>query len=406
MLGFAVRPASRDALSPPLVMRVLYLTDSLSDLDGVGRYAVRLIAACEALQPGLEVEVLLARKHRPTSASVPAHWRVRVALPPDYFYYLGRARSAAEHAVGVARALPAARRADIVHAIKDYPHNRIALAAARLAGKPCIATGHGTYTVQPLLAQRHRKTALATYAGFARMIAVSQFTRGRVLELLAGAPPPPEHVVVIPNAVRAEAYAESRDLGARPWHAWRYTLAMGETKERKGHHLSLAAWCRIAAARPDLHHVVVGKLTGDDYEKSLHAIVAAAGMQERVHFLGNVDEFEKIDLLQRAQLFLHTPVTAADGGFEGFGIVYLEAAASGTAAVGTLGCGAEDAIVDGVTGRLVAQNVDAVSSVVAELLDDEALRRKLGSGARAHAQSNTWERNARRVLELYREVLV
>ena len=64
-------------------MRVLFLTDSLSDLDGVGRYAMRLIAAMEAQTPGMEVHVLRSHKHRPTSSQVPAHWRVEGALPPD-----------------------------------------------------------------------------------------------------------------------------------------------------------------------------------------------------------------------------------------------------------------------------------------------------------------------------------
>lgn len=386
-------------------MRVLFLTDSLSDLDGVGRYAVRLITTLERVCPDLEVEVLLGRKHRPTSAEVPGHWRVSVSLPPDYFFYMSPARYAVSHGLALARGLRPALRADLVHAIKDFPHNRIALHLARLARVPCIATGHGTYTVQPLRSVRHRRSALATYAGFARLIAVSNYTRERLLELLDGAPPPPEHVVLIPNAVRAEHYAEPRALGPRPWHAWRYTLAMGETKERKGHHLSLAAWCRVAATRPDLHHVVVGRRSGDAYEQSLHRLVAGAGLEGRVHFVGNVEEDEKIDLLQRAELFVHTPVTAADGGFEGFGLVYLEAGAAGTASLGTLGCGAEDALIDGVTGRLVAPEVEAVAGALAELVDDVGLRRRMALAAQAHARASTWEDNARRVLELYREVL-
>ena len=66
----------------------LFLTDSLSRPRRRRALRVRLIAALERLEPGLEVEVLLARKHRPTSADVPAHWRVDVALPPDYFFYM------------------------------------------------------------------------------------------------------------------------------------------------------------------------------------------------------------------------------------------------------------------------------------------------------------------------------
>ena len=73
-------------------MRVLYLTDSLSDLDGVGRYGVRLIEALEREDDGFGAEILLARKHRPTSPSVPDRWKCSVALPPDYFFYMSPAR--------------------------------------------------------------------------------------------------------------------------------------------------------------------------------------------------------------------------------------------------------------------------------------------------------------------------
>ena len=120
-------------------MRVLYLTDSLSDLDGVGRYAVRLIHALEELSPALEVEVLLARKHRPTSSAVPSRWKVSVALPPDYFFYMPAARFWANAALAIPRIRAAARRADLVHAVKDYPHSWAGLVGARLAGKPIVS---------------------------------------------------------------------------------------------------------------------------------------------------------------------------------------------------------------------------------------------------------------------------
>ncbi len=387
-------------------MKVLFLTDSLSDLDGVGRYAMRLIAAMEtesASTDPLEVEVLLARKHRPTSAQVPAHWKVRVALPPDYFFYMSPLRFWVWLGLGVARSLGAARRADVVHAIKDYPHSLVALRAARLAGKPCVATAHGTYTIQPLVTPRHAARARRTYAGFARMISVSRYTRGRLLELLGAEAG--ERVEVIPNAVSAEHYVAARDIGKKPWHGQRFTLGIGEIKERKGHHLALAAWCRVAAGQPDLQHYIVGKGTGDPYEAELRGLAQAAGMAERVHFLGNIDEDDKIDLLQRAEVFVHTPVTASDGGFEGFGIVYLEASAAGTCVLGTLECGAEDAIVDGVTGRLAAPDVDAVEAALGELLADEALRARMGRAGRAHAQDSPWAENARKVLAIYRQVL-
>lgn len=385
-------------------MRVLYLTDSLSDLDGVGRYAVQLIRALEVLEPGLGVHVLLARKHRPTAREVPAHWKVEVALPPDYFFHMSKLRFWANALPAIARATRAARGCDLVHAIKDYPHNWVGLRAAELAKKPCIATAHGTYSVQPLLDPRHSARARSCYQRFAQVIAVSSHTAQRLQQQLSNSELSRQRLKVIPNAVDAEQFSARRSLGPRPWHAHPFTLAIGELKERKGHHLSLAAFCEVARARPELHHYIVGKRSGDAYEAGLLELVKRHDLGARVHLLGNISENEKIDLLQRARVLVHTPVMSSDGGFEGFGIVYLEAAACGVPVIGTRGSGAEDAVRDNVNGLLVEPQVEAVAEALERLLTDEVLRAHLGFEGRALARRATWSENARAVLELYRSV--
>ena len=384
-------------------MRVLYLTDSLSDLDGVGRYTVRLLTAIEKESPDLAFEILLARKHRPTSADVPARWKVSVALPPDYFLRMKTPVFWASLLGASLRVARAARGADLVHAIKDYPHSLAGLVGARLARVPCVATAHGTYSVQPLFLPRHRRLLRWTYRHLAALIAVSGHTRDRLAGILGkdGLPA----VRVIPNAVEAAAFGGPHAVGPRPWHGQSFTLSIGELKERKGHHLSLQAFSRAAARHPELHHYVVGKGSADAYEARLRETARAAGLDERVHFLGNVSEAEKVDLLQRARVFLLTPVTAADGGFEGFGLVYLEAAACGVPSIGTRGSGAEDAIVDGETGLLVEPAVDAVDRAIERLLSDAAFARRLGENARRRARASSWEENARDVVALYRSVL-
>lgn len=387
-------------------MRVLFLTDSLSELDGVGRYCVHLIEALEKLEPALEVEILLARKHRPTSSAVPARWRVRVALPPDYFFHMSPLKFWPSFASAAWSIFRAARRADLVHAIKDYPHNFAGAFAARAAGVPAVATAHGTYSVQPLLDPRHARRARWTYRKLDALISVSRYTAGRLEQLLGADDRPRLGLEVIPNSVPAEQFSQAREFKApKPWHGLQYTLGIGELKQRKGHHLALAGWLRAAADFPALHHFIVGRHSDESYRRQLVEMVERAGMLSRVHFLGNVDEDEKVDLLQRAQLFLHTPVTAEGGGFEGFGIVYLEAAAAGIPSIGTLDCGAEDAIVDGQSGCLVAQDPAAVEAALRAILGDPTRRARMGESAREHAGRTTWEENARRVLALYRRAL-
>ncbi|MCZ6598264.1 MAG: glycosyltransferase, partial [Planctomycetota bacterium] len=184
-----------------------------------------------------------------------------------------------------------------------------------------------------------------------------------------------------------------------------YTLTVAELKERKGHHLGLAGWMRVAREMPELHHYVVGRMADHDYVRSLMIPIEEVGLADRVHFLGTVDEDEKIDLLQHATVFLHTPIVGSDGGFEGFGIVYLEAAACGRPAVGTLHCGAEDAIADGETGFLVEHDPGAVADALRRLLGDEALRERMGRAGRRRAEKMDWDGNAEEVLALYREAL-
>jgi glycosyltransferase involved in cell wall biosynthesis len=71
---------------------------------------------------------------------------------------------------------------------------------------------------------------------------------------------------------------------------------------------------------------------------------------------------------------------------EGFGQVVIEAAACGVPTVATLIYGITDAVEDGKTGRLFAAgDVSALTSSLSGLIDDGALRRRMGEAARVRA---------------------
>jgi phosphatidylinositol alpha-1,6-mannosyltransferase len=79
---------------------------------------------------------------------------------------------------------------------------------------------------------------------------------------------------------------------------------------------------------------------------------------------------------------------------EGFGIVYLEAAASGVPAIAGRSGGSHEAVVDGVTGHVVDPlDVTGVMQVLERLLVDDAARARMGAAAREWAASEcTYER--------------
>ncbi len=74
---------------------------------------------------------------------------------------------------------------------------------------------------------------------------------------------------------------------------------------------------------------------------------------------------------------------------EGFGIVFLEAAAAGVPSVAGDSGGAAEAVVDGETGLVVRRPEDAgeLASAIGRLLDDPELARRQGAAARRRAET-------------------
>ena len=92
--------------------------------------------------------------------------------------------------------------------------------------------------------------------------------------------------------------------------------------------------------------------------------------------------------------------------FEGTPLTLMEAMRSGLPIVTTDACGMRDVIVNGSNGLLVpVRSPEAIASAVNRLAQDEKLREKLGSAARADAlEKYTWKESANRVWNAYRSL--
>lgn len=154
---------------------------------------------------------------------------------------------------------------------------------------------------------------------------------------------------------------------------------------RKGFDTAIAAVARMARARPNLELVIAG--AGRD-EGRLARLARDRGAP--VRFLGRVS-FEDLPLLYGcADVFTMLCRNRWLGlEQEGFGIVFLEAAACGVPQVAGASGGAAEAVDDGVTGIVVddPDNVDEVVKAFEHLLDDDAARRSMGAAARVRAEA-------------------
>jgi phosphatidylinositol alpha-1,6-mannosyltransferase len=111
------------------------------------------------------------------------------------------------------------------------------------------------------------------------------------------------------------------------------------------------------------------------------------GIAPRVRFLGRVPDDESFPELYACADVFAMPCRDRWGGLEaeGFGIVFLEAAAAGIPSVAGRSGGSHEAVVDGETGFVVDGRALDVRGALEALLADDDLRARMGAAARARA---------------------
>ncbi|MBN94177.1 MAG: hypothetical protein CL928_08900 [Deltaproteobacteria bacterium] len=157
-------------------------------------------------------------------------------------------------------------------------------------------------------------------------------------------------------------------------------LTVGRLVRRKGHDVTLRALALLADRCPALLYEVVGD--GPDRAR-LERLALELGISERVRFRGYVPTSALDRAYRAADLFVMVP-RQEGGDTEGYGLVYLEAGARGLPVIGSRSAGAAEAVKPGVTGLRVDDptSPSSVASVLDQLVQDSALRFRLGEGGR------------------------
>ena len=163
----------------------------------------------------------------------------------------------------------------------------------------------------------------------------------------------------------------------------------------KGLDVLLRAMPLVRTRAPHARLVVVG----DGPRRGAYEHLAqAVGAARYVSFLGALPDPQRDAVLESADVFAMPSRLPSDGGGEGFGIVYLEAAAHGVPAVAGAVAGALDAVVDGETGVLVDPTDHvAVADAISGLLSDRSRAAALGRAGAEHAREHAWPLVCRRV---------
>lgn len=160
-------------------------------------------------------------------------------------------------------------------------------------------------------------------------------------------------------------------------------LYVGRLKRYKGVDTALRAFAAASRETPGLAFEIAGQ--GDDQPR-LERLAAALGLGATVRFRGFVPEALKRDMLRRAWAVVFPSPK------EGWGISNVEAAACGTPALASDSPGLRESVRHGVTGYLVPHgDVRALADRMRELAGDPQLVERLGRGARAFAETLSWD---------------
>lgn len=210
-----------------------------------------------------------------------------------------------------------------------------------------------------------------------------------------------EKCVLIPFGIDVARFHPTEELRARAealrarWGS-PLILFVGRLVYYKGVEHAIAAMMRTPARL-----LIIGR---GPRERRLRRRVRALGLEDRVIFLGEIAH-DQLPAYYQACEFLVLPSTCES---ETFGIVQLEAMASGKPVISTrLPTGVSWVNRHGVTGLLVPPaDAEALADAMNRLLEDDALRRRMGEAARRYAHARfTRQRMARRILSLYEDVL-
>lgn len=175
-------------------------------------------------------------------------------------------------------------------------------------------------------------------------------------------------------------------------------LTLGRVVERKGHDIVLKALPEILQHVPDVVYVIAG--VGPDLGR-LGKLVEELKIERAVRFVGEISDEERSAYFVVCDLFV-MPSRQIGPDVEGFGIVFLEAAAFGKPSIGGRSGGQGEAILDGQTGALVdPTDIPAFARTAVQLLRDDSLRTELGKNAQARVLYEfKWEKQVEEFINL------
>ncbi|MFA5995435.1 MAG: glycosyltransferase family 4 protein [Patescibacteria group bacterium] len=222
------------------------------------------------------------------------------------------------------------------------------------------------------------------------IITVSNYTKQEIVKLVSNVNQ--EKIVIISPAPTVTPESISNNRAILPVDLpGCYILSVGRLVERKGFDLVIQALAKLSIKHNNVHYVIAG------------SGIETYQVNERVHVYSGLSN-EQIALLYQQCAFLVMPARRlANGDFEGFGTVVLEAALFGKPCIGGEG-GMSAAIIHNKTGVILQPvTVNTLANQLQNWLDNPVLVQQLGVQAQQRAKLITWEDNVNKLESVWQK---
>lgn len=302
-----------------------------------------------------------------------------------WFYYLGMRKTV--------QLLLAKDKVDIVHAHTALPDGQAAVLVKKNFGIPFIVTIHGDDLYNTINQSYKRKLAIErVFKESSKIVVVGSSLRKIILNKFKKIDE--KNILVINNGVDLNKF----NSPARPFPNRNKfkLLSVGSLIERKGHILVLEVLGELSGKLSVEYNIV-----GDGPERTrLEQLVKEKGLSKIVKFHGSRPPNKIPKFMKESDLFV---LPSWD---EGFGVVYLEAMASGLPVIGCKGQGIEDVIQDGKNGFLAKpRDSNSLLEICEKAISNQILYERISKAAIKTASNYTWHKNAQETLKIYNQIL-
>lgn len=364
-------------------MNISIITSNISSRSGWGRYSLSIVDQYERLHINYNI---ITEKEYP---SIKGEYNILLPLnnPFNFLYNIYKVRQLT-------------KRSEIVHAFDGWPYSVYAYFAVLGTNKKLFINGVGTYSVLPFDNFIKSFFLKRAYCRAKRIFCISHYTKNKILEkikldnlevVLLGKANIPK---IDKNKI--DKYNMKHGITDNNYPIF---LSVGAIKARKGQYYSTQAISKLYKEYPNFRYFILGSDADRNYVNIINKYSNDAKISENVIIINDADEEELAFFYSISDIFILNSVNDC-GHFEGFGLVFLEAAAFGLPVIGSRDCGIEDALIDGHNGYLSEQkNIEDIYRNILKILKSDG--EKLRENSIKFSNNFSWDKTVKQYLKYY-----